>query len=133
MGCVHCLDHAARRAKEDRDVTGARISQAGRCGEPPGISRRSTRQLKSPKKGEDEPCHIIIPVPTSRSTAETLVSTSLIVTVITDRKVTADRIGPHEDLHAEFPYLGPPHRRDRCSLLNNANDARQQKGLNMEQ
>lgn len=35
------------------------------------------------------------------------------VTVITDGKVTGDGIGQHEDLLAEFPYLGPPHRRDR--------------------
>ena len=35
------------------------------------------------------------------------------VTVITDGQVTGDGIGPHEDLLAEFPYLGPPHRRDR--------------------
>jgi len=31
------------------------------------------------------------------------------VTVITNGKVTADGIGPHGDLLAEFPYVGPPH------------------------
>jgi hypothetical protein len=31
------------------------------------------------------------------------------VTVITNGKVTGDGIGPHGDLIAEFPYLGPPH------------------------
>jgi hypothetical protein len=31
------------------------------------------------------------------------------LTVITNGKVTGDGIGPHEDLLAEFPYLGPPH------------------------
>jgi len=35
------------------------------------------------------------------------------LTVITNGKVTGDGIGPHKDLLAEFPYLGPPHRRDR--------------------
>jgi len=35
------------------------------------------------------------------------------LTVITNGKVTGDGIGPHEDLLVEFPYLGPPHRRDR--------------------
>ena len=35
------------------------------------------------------------------------------LTVITNGKVTGDGIGPHEDLLSEFPYLGPPHRRDR--------------------
>jgi hypothetical protein len=29
--------------------------------------------------------------------------------ILTNGKVTEDRIGPHGDLLAEFPYLGPPH------------------------
>ena len=29
--------------------------------------------------------------------------------VFTNRKVTEDGVGPHNDLLAEFPYLGPPH------------------------
>jgi hypothetical protein len=29
--------------------------------------------------------------------------------VLTNGKVTGDRVGPHIDLLAEFPYLGPPH------------------------
>src|SRR5215831_16587307 len=32
------------------------------------------------------------------------------LTVITNGKVTGDGIGPHDDLLAEFPYLGPPHK-----------------------
>jgi hypothetical protein len=31
------------------------------------------------------------------------------LTIITNGKVTGDGIGPHNDLLAEFPYLGPPH------------------------
>ncbi len=31
------------------------------------------------------------------------------LTVITNGKVTGDGIGPHGDLLADFPYLGPPH------------------------
>src|SRR5262245_18519399 len=31
------------------------------------------------------------------------------LTLITNGKVTGDGIGPHDDLLAEFPYLGPPH------------------------
>ncbi len=31
------------------------------------------------------------------------------LTVITNGKVTGDGIGRHDDLLAEFPYLGPPH------------------------
>src|SRR5579862_2790423 len=29
--------------------------------------------------------------------------------VLTNGKVTADKVGPHIDLLAEFPYVGPPH------------------------
>ncbi|HEX4263760.1 MAG TPA: DUF4331 family protein [Verrucomicrobiae bacterium] len=29
--------------------------------------------------------------------------------VLTNGKVTGDKVGPHKDLLAEFPYLGPPH------------------------
>ena len=30
--------------------------------------------------------------------------------VLTNGKVTGDKVGPHIDLLAEFPYLGPPHK-----------------------
>ena len=29
--------------------------------------------------------------------------------ILTNGKVTGDKVGPHGDLLAEFPYLGPPH------------------------
>ncbi len=29
--------------------------------------------------------------------------------ILTNGKVTEDKVGPHKDLLAEFPYLGPPH------------------------
>lgn len=32
------------------------------------------------------------------------------LTVITNGKVTGDKVGPHGDLLAEFPYLGSPHK-----------------------
>jgi hypothetical protein len=35
------------------------------------------------------------------------------LTVITNGKVTGDGIGPHDDLLAAFPYLGPPHNGSR--------------------
>jgi hypothetical protein len=31
------------------------------------------------------------------------------LSMITNGKVTGDKVGPHGDLLAEFPYLGPPH------------------------
>src|SRR2546426_472749 len=30
--------------------------------------------------------------------------------ILTNGKVTEDKVGPHGDLVAEFPYLGPPHK-----------------------
>jgi len=30
--------------------------------------------------------------------------------ILTNGKVTGDKVGPHIDLLSEFPYLGPPHR-----------------------
>src|SRR5262249_46626760 len=32
------------------------------------------------------------------------------VAVLTNGKVTEDKVGPHSDLLAEFPYVGPPHK-----------------------
>ena len=29
--------------------------------------------------------------------------------VLTNGKVTEDKVGPHTDVLAEFPYVGPPH------------------------
>jgi hypothetical protein len=37
------------------------------------------------------------------------------VAIVTNGKLTGDGIGPHGDLIAEFPYLGPPHR-DRSAM-----------------
>ena len=31
------------------------------------------------------------------------------LSILTNGKVTRDKVGPHSDLVAEFPYLGPPH------------------------
>jgi hypothetical protein len=39
------------------------------------------------------------------------------LTVLTNGKVTGDKVGPHTDLLTEFPYLGPPHN---ISLLSPA-------------
>jgi hypothetical protein len=32
------------------------------------------------------------------------------LSVLTNGKVTTDKVGPHSDLLSEFPYLGPPHK-----------------------
>jgi hypothetical protein len=37
----------------------------------------------------------------------------LFVAILSNGKVTTDLAGPHSDLLAEFPYLGPPHNGSR--------------------
>ena len=32
------------------------------------------------------------------------------LSVLTNGKITTDKVGPHSDLLTEFPYLGPPHK-----------------------
>jgi hypothetical protein len=32
------------------------------------------------------------------------------LSILTNGKVTTDKVGPHSDLLSEFPYLGPPHK-----------------------
>jgi hypothetical protein len=33
--------------------------------------------------------------------------------ILTNGKITGDKVGPHKDLLVELPYLGPPHRMER--------------------
>ena len=35
---------------------------------------------------------------------------SFFLPILTNGKVTDDKVGPHKDLLAEFPYVGPPHK-----------------------
>jgi hypothetical protein len=32
------------------------------------------------------------------------------LSILTNGKITTDKVGPHSDLLSEFPYLGPPHK-----------------------
>ncbi len=36
--------------------------------------------------------------------------------ILTNGKVTEDKVGPHGDLLAEFPYLGPPHSAEKGEI-----------------
>ena len=33
-----------------------------------------------------------------------------LVAILTNGRVTEDKVGPHDDFLSEFPYLGPPHK-----------------------
>ena len=37
--------------------------------------------------------------------------------ILTNGKVTDDKVGPHKDLLAEFPYVGPPHKARTTKLV----------------
>jgi Domain of unknown function (DUF4331) len=39
------------------------------------------------------------------------------ISIITNGKVTRDNVGPHKDLLASFPYLGPPHKAQFAELV----------------
>jgi hypothetical protein len=39
------------------------------------------------------------------------------VSILTNGKVTRDNVGPHDDLLASFPYLGPPHKARSVDLV----------------
>ena len=45
--------------------------------------------------------------PNGRTLTDDVVDVFL--SVITNGKVTGDKVGPHGDLLNEFPYVGPPH------------------------
>jgi hypothetical protein len=34
----------------------------------------------------------------------------LFLAILTNGKVTGDKVWPHDDFLGDFPYLGPPHR-----------------------
>jgi hypothetical protein len=58
----------------------------------------------------DLPEELRIP-PSLRANGRTLTDDAVdtFMATLTNGKVTGDRVGPHRDLLAEFPYLGPPH------------------------
>ncbi len=35
------------------------------------------------------------------------------ISILTNEKLTRDNVGPHKDLLASFPYVGPPHHMAR--------------------
>jgi hypothetical protein len=83
---AHSLEHTGGFAPEEaRRVAGTLL--------PDLLRYDPTRPASYPRNG--------------RTPADDAADAFLIV--ITNGKVTGDGIGPHADLLAEFPYLGPPH------------------------
>ena len=87
---AHALEHAGGYAPEEaRRVAGTLL--------PDILSYDPTRPASFPSNG--------------RTLTDDAVDAFL--AILTNGKVTEDKVGPHRDLLAEFPYLGPPHNARR--------------------
>jgi len=83
---AHALEHTGGYAPEE-------ARRAARTLLPDVLSYNPTRPASFPSNG--------------RTLTDDAVDAFL--AVLTDGKVTEDKVGPHGDLLSEFPYLGPPH------------------------
>jgi hypothetical protein len=83
---AHALEHAGGYAPED-------ARRVARTLLPDVLSYDPTRPASFPSNG--------------RTLTDDAADAFL--AVLTSGKVTGDKVGPHVDLLAEFPYLGPPH------------------------
>jgi len=83
---AHALEHAGGYTPEDAE-------QVARTLLPDVLSYDPTRPAAFPDNGRT----------LSDDAADTFMA------ILTNGKVTGDNVGPHRDLLAEFPYLGPPH------------------------
>jgi hypothetical protein len=83
---AHALEHAGGYAPEEaRRVAGTLL--------PDMLSYDPTRPASYPSNGR----------------MLTNDAADVFLAVLTNGKVTGDKVGPHTDLLADFPYLGPPH------------------------
>jgi hypothetical protein len=87
-------------------------------------SRFGLLDIRFSNRGEDEQCLTPTPVPPDvlsydptrpasfPSNGRTLTDDAgdAFVAVLTNGKVTEDKVGPHSDLIAGFPYVGSPHK-----------------------
>src|ERR687898_1592001 len=86
-GIAHSLEHTGGYAPEEaKRVAGTML--------PDILPYDPTRPVAYPDNGRlltDDVVNFFIPI-------------------LTNGKVTEDKVGPHDDLLPEFPYLGPPHK-----------------------
>ena len=83
---AHALEHTGGYAPEE-------VRRAARTLLPDVLSYDPTRPASFPSNG--------------RTLTDDAADAFL--AVLTNGKVTEDKVGPHGDLLSEFPYLGPPH------------------------
>jgi hypothetical protein len=90
-GFAHALEHTGGYTQEEaRRVAGTMLPEI--------LSYDPTRSASFPGNG--------------RRLTDDVVDAFL--AILTNGKVTEDRVGPHRDLLAEFPYLGPPHSSEQA-------------------
>jgi uncharacterized protein DUF4331 len=85
-GFAHALEHAGAYAPEEATLVARTML-------PEILSYDPTRPASFPDNG--------------RTLTDD--AADVFLAVLTNRKITEDKVGPHGDLLAEFPYLGPPH------------------------
>jgi hypothetical protein len=86
-GFAHALEHTGGYTPEEaKQVVGTMLPEI--------LPYDPTRQASFPDNG--------------RTLTDDAVDAFL--AILTNGKVTGDKVGPHSDLLAEFPYLGPPHK-----------------------
>ena len=84
---AHSLEHAGGRTPED-------AARAARGLLPDILTYDPNRPASFPDNG--------------RSLTDDVVD--VFFSILTNGKITSDKVGPHTDLLSEFPYLGPPHK-----------------------
>jgi Domain of unknown function (DUF4331) len=87
---AHSLEHAGGYTQQDANLVAARLL-------PDILPYDPKRPACFPDNGRtltDDAVDVFLPI-------------------LTNGKVTGDKVGPHGDLLDEFPYLGPPHKADR--------------------
>jgi hypothetical protein len=83
---AHSLEHAGGYAAEE-------ASRVARSLLPDVLRYEPTQPASYPSNG--------------RALADDVMD--VFISMLTNGKITRDNVGPHDDLLAEFPYLGPPH------------------------
>jgi hypothetical protein len=106
-GDVREAYHAAEPADDARflDAFAHALEHAG--GYPPNAARRTAEQLL-PDILRYDPTRLASYPSNGRALTDDVIR--FFLPILTNGKVADDNVGPHRDLLAEFPYVGPPHR-----------------------
>jgi Domain of unknown function (DUF4331) len=98
--------HASEPANDARFIAVFAHSLEHAGGYAPEQARRVAESLLPDMLSYDPTCPASFP---GNGRALTDDAADAFLAILTNGKVTGDKVGPHIDLLAEFPYLGPPH------------------------